>query len=79
MLHDTPIITLSQGSISMLGSSWYYTKERRIMETYIIIGLLVAIIGLLLLNNKEASLKHKELLNKIQLLDNEIKDDIGPI
>jgi hypothetical protein len=79
MLHDTPILTLSQGSISMLGSSWYYTKERRIMETYIIIGLLVAIIGLLLLNNKEASLKHKELLNKIQLLDNEIKDDIGPI
>ena len=79
MLHDTPIITLSQGSISMLGSSWYYTKERRIMETYIIIGLLVAIIGLLLLINKELSLKHKELLNKIQLLDNEIKDDIGPI
>jgi len=44
------------------------------METYIIIGLLVAIIGLLLLNNKESSLKHKELLNKIQLLDNQIKD-----
>ena len=49
------------------------------METYIIIVLLVAIIGLLLLINKELSLKHKELLNKIQLLDNQIKDDIGPI
>ena len=65
---------------------WFYgevfgiiRKKGKVMETYIIIGLLVAIIGLLLLIDKELSLKHKVLLNKIQLLDNQIKDDIGPI
>ena len=44
------------------------------MEIYIIIGLLIVVIGLLLLNNYESSLKHRELLNKIQILDNQIKD-----
>ncbi len=44
------------------------------MEIYIIIGLLVVVIGLLLLINKELDLKHKELLNKIQILDYQIKD-----
>ena len=44
------------------------------MEIYIIIVLLIVVIGLLLLVNKELDLKHKELLNKIQILDNQIKN-----
>ena len=39
------------------------------METYIIIGLLVAIIGLLLLINKELSLKHKVLVTLINRMN----------
>ena len=56
---------------------WYWDindKKGGSMEIYIIIVLLIVVIGLLLLVNKELDLKHKELLNKIQILDNQIKN-----
>ena len=56
---------------------WYWDINENkggSMEIYIIIVLLIVVIGLLLLVNKELDLKHKELLNKIQILDNQIKN-----